>query len=329
MNNNNVLNHLKNIHSRLELAFQDSQEDVELAKQLEDFLNYVVYNKIPPVNTFDDFLTQEIADQLKENASLMRLFKTKSSKRAGKKGEKAFAQAILEIVNLMQPNLITNKTETNLKKVIVGEESATVFAQNLSSDMAEELKKLLKSKKSVRKYSSWDARAGKIDVDMSGVTCIGEPNELAKKLIAATASVKNYSSFNIGLEKVDRQKAYMAVISEIYPEMTKETLESSWEYYNFEHLYENPEIENHLQHLINLYALTGYGQAYIDRAKNTIVRKYAKFLMVNNRSKGEIKIQSTKSIIYNELIKNTTNNNFTSHLNKKNKYSTYYNLNNK
>lgn len=296
--------HLSTAHSRLLLEFGDFKDDAALAQQLEDFLNYVIYNKMSSSNPFDEILTQEIADQLKQNTSLINLFKQGSSKTVGKKGEKAFAQAILEIVNLIQPEILQHTMQTNLKKAIIGQMSATVLAQTITDKEAKELEQQLNSKKSIRKYSSWNARSGKIDVDTSYVEIIGEPSPLAEQLLNITASVKNYSSFKVHLENVDRKKAYLAIVSEAYPDYNKEELEGLWQKYQIDHIGNDAVVEQHLQHLINLYALTGYGQAYINKAKGVIERKYARFLMMNNRSSQEIKIQSTKKIVLDELMGN-------------------------
>lgn len=294
--------HLQQAHNHLLSEFGDYEKDSALAQQLEDFLNYVVYDKIPPSNSFDEILTKDIADQLKQNTSLVNLFKQGSSKTVGKKGEKAFAQAILEIVKLIQPDILQHTMQTNLKKAIIGQMSATVLAQTITDEEANQLEQQLNSKKSIRKYSLWAARSGKIDVDTSYVEITGEPTPLAKQLLNITASVKNYSSFKIHLENVNRKKAYLAIVSEAYPNYNKNELEGLWQKYQVDHIGNDAAVEEHLQHLINLYALTGYGQAYINKAKGAIERKYARFLMMNNRSANEIRIQSTKKIVLDELM---------------------------
>lgn len=321
-----LIAHLQQAHNRLLSEFGDYSDDKDLAQQLEDFLNYVIYDKIPPSNSFDEILTKDIADQLKQNTSLINLFKQGSSKTVGKKGEKAFAQAILEIVNLIQPDIFQHTMQTNLKKVIIGQMSATILAQNITNEEVKQLEQQLNNKKSIRKYSSWAARSGKIDVDTSYVEIIGEASPLAKQLLNITASVKNYSSFKIHLENVDRKKAYLAIISEAYPNYNKNELEGLWQKYQIDHIGNNEVVEEHLQHLINLYALTGYGQAYINKAKGIIERKYARFLMMNNRSAKEIKIQSTKKIVLDELMGNGVSGFGSRFSQSKQKYEITYNV---
>lgn len=299
----NLMSHLMATHAAIESNFAESAEDEALARRLEDFLNFVVYKKMPPSNEFDTILTQEIAEELRKDTRLLHLFK--SGEGVGVKGENAFAKAIIKTVDLIQPGLLakSNMTE-NIKQAIIGNTSATIVAQNLSNEMATGLQKQLEAHKSIRQYSLWNARQGKIDVDTSLVQITGEPTPLAKQLLNITASIKNYSSFKVHLEKVDRHKAYLAIVSEAYPEKDKAGLEDLYQQYQIEHINNNPIVEEHIQHLINLYALTGYGQAYINKAQGIIERKFAKFLMVNNRAEGVIKIRSTKAIVKDSIFGN-------------------------
>ena len=53
-----------------------------------------------------------------------------------------------------------------------------------------------------------------------------------------------------------------------------------------------------MSHLINLYALTGYGQVYIDKQA---ISQFANYLFYNNPSKQKIYVFSTKQIV-NQLF---------------------------
>ena len=116
-------------------------------------------------------------------------------------------------------------------------------------------------------------------------------------------------------------------MSEAYPEKDNSELNDLWVQYQVKRVGNNANIEMHIQHLINLYALTGYGQSYINKAKSQLERKYAKFLMVNNRAEGSIKIRSTKAIVKDEILGNGISG-FGGHWSTKNsnKYKAYYKI---
>lgn len=312
-------------HAAIESTFSDSSADEALASKLEDFLNFVVYKKMPPSNEFDSILTKEIAEELRKDTRLLHLFK--SGEGVGVKGENAFAKAILKTVDLIQPGLLakSNMTE-NLKQVVMGNVSATVFAQQLSQEEADGLQKQLDAHKSVRKYSLWDARQGKIDVDTSLVEIKGQPTPLAEQLLNITASIKNYSSFRVHLENVDRKKAYLAIMSEAYPEKQGKDLQALYTQYQVRQIGNDPVVESHIQHLINLYALTGYGQTYINKAQGVIERKFARFLMVNNRAEGSIKIRSTKALVKESILAGGAGGFASRYSQSKQRYDVHFNI---
>lgn len=314
---------LQTAHKHLEdVLLQSSVEDAALAEKLEKFLNFVVYKKMPPSNTFDTVLTRAMAEELQKDTRLIHLF-TMGGKGVGKRGEKAFAEIILQIANLIDPKALKYSVSTSIKKAIIGNVSATVAAQEISQKHAQQLSQKLKGKQSIREFTSWNAKQGKIDVDTSQVEIVGAPTGLAKQLLNMTASVKNYTSFRIHLENVDRNKAYLAIMSETYPKLTKESLESLQ--FQFKNMENGEIVEEHLTHLIKLYALTGYGQAYINRTKEILERKYARFLMVNNRAAQEIKIRSTLAIARDEIF-GTGASGFITRKTSKGKYETVYNI---
>ena len=315
---------LRDAHFAIEAEFNDSANDIALAQKLEDFLNFVIYKKIPPSNEFDAILTQEIAEEIRKDTRLIHLFK--SNEGVGKKGEEAFAKAIIKMVNLIQPNIITNTVTKSIEQAVIGNMSATVMAQTIGEEYTKELQKQLEKNKSIREYTSWSARQGKIDIDTSKIEITGNPTGLAKQLLNLTISVKNYSSFKVHLENVDRKKAYLAVMSEVYPDKTKidlSNLENMWIQYQVRHINNDKHVEEHIQHLINLYALTGYGQVYINKTSAQLERKYAKFLMVNNRAEQNIRIRSTKEIVKNEIL-GSQSSGFIGRTTSKNKYSASY-----
>ena len=320
-----VLDHLRDIHQKLQKKFTASQQEIKLAKRLEKFLNYVIYDKMPEKGSpFDRILTKQIADELKKDSHLRNLFQISTNAEAGQRGEQAFATAITQIVNsLVAPKQKVN-VEDAIKEMIIGNQSATIIARNISDDHIVDLKKQLEAGKSIREYSSWNANFGKIDVDTSLLNIEGNLTPLARQLLNMTLSVKNYTDFQIHLEKVNRKKAYLAIISEIYPKASKQQLEKKYEKYQIKKIGTNLEVEEHLQHLINLYALTGYGQVYIDKAHQELIRKYAKFLAINNRETHTIIIRSTAEIAQQEIFADNGKSGFASRLTSKNKYAVSY-----
>lgn len=321
-----LLNHLNQAHSHLESVFNANiNKDIKLARELEQLLNYIIYDKDTSLssNSLWKALNNTARQNLKNNNNLKHLF----SLQGGLAGEEAFASAIAEIIQGIEPKL-NQQITNNIKDFIIGDQQATIVSQRIAKNAAQELKRQIdKDLKniSIKEYSSWKARMGKIDVDFSSIEIEGKIHSKAKQLLNITASIKNYSSFRVSLEKVNKKKAYLAIMSEAKPKLEKKGLEDLWKIYQIERKNNDPIVETHIQHLINVYALTGYGQTYINKAKQELERKFARFLMLNNIPAQEIKIQSTKKIVVDTILRGDSAG-FASRITSSNKYHITYTM---
>ena len=84
--------------------FKVNKDEEEVARQLELFLNYVVYgqNQSFPSN-LNELLSKEVAEEIRKDPFIMNLFKGKiNSNQKGKIGEEAFSRMILKI---LQPKI--------------------------------------------------------------------------------------------------------------------------------------------------------------------------------------------------------------------------------
>lgn len=281
---------LNGLHKRLASKFKVDGEEVAIAQSLEDFLNFVVYGKGLPknFNSLEGLLTMELAEQLKTDPRLTALFKTTYKK--GLSGEQAFAYAIKRIVESKAPSIL-EKISDDLHEVVIGGKTATIVSQKVQNELEREL--ITKGEKAnTRLYTQFDARAGKIDVDMTQVNFSAELTGYAQRLMQITASVKNYSDIVVHLENLNREKALQSIMSETYPSMSPASLEGY-----AQALSNNINFEEHILHLSYVYSLTGYGQVYIDKVEESIERKFAKYLMYNNNKEQFISIKSTKEIL--------------------------------
>ena len=295
-----LASNLNKAHASLISAFKTANKDKDFAERLEKFLNYVVYQKeLEDTSKPDGFFTKALADYIRQRPEIIALF----GRSGGYEGEHAFATMMLTI---LQYSISDIDVKEMVDQVIIGDQMATIATQGMLKKSSDKIKQNLQNSKSIREYTAWDARQGKIDIDMSEIQIIGKIKPEAQQLLQMTASVKNYSDFKIHLERVNVEKAYIAIMSEAYPRKTDvNSLKKLYnDYYQERSKQADAEITNHINHLINAYALTGYGQAYYTRGDAAAIeKKYAKFLMINNRAAQQIIIRSTGDIVLNEILK--------------------------
>ena len=307
-----LLKKLNAIHNRLSNDFKINKDEEEVARQLELFLNYVVYgqNQSFPSN-LNELLSKEVAEEIRKDPLIMNLFKGKiiNSNQKGKIGEEAFSRMILKILQPKIQQLSSDKDfQDAIQQVMIGNMSTTIINKKIANKFSQEIQQSLEKGKTIRRYTEYGARAGKIDIDFSRLDISAQLTPFAQQLLKITATVKNYSDFSIHLENVNIRKAYLAIMTELYPNMKQETINNFFKYNHGE------QEEQHLSHLMNLYALTGYGQVYIDKMRHTLERKYAKYLMYNNNAAQKIIVRTTNSIIQNSIFKKTDSNAFSSRL---------------
>lgn len=339
-----LVKNLLAIHNKLKNEFlNQASQDVGLARKLEDFLNYAIYNNHDAQQRLlgvSGALSLAHADELKKDTRLKGLFMGEgTSQELGNRGEKAFAAAIVKIVNteLKEHKLHIGDT---IEKMNIGSVSATIIADEIAQKHSQAILSALQSEKksNIRhQYSSWNARQGKIDIDTSqaaGVEIISKLSPEAQSLLNMTLSVKNYRDWQIKLERVNKDKAYRAILSTL-PGSTRESLENA--YKDTYEILKNrsrygADIEAHLTHIAQLYALTGYGQTYLktDNLTGDLIKKYARFLAINNRKERKIIIRSTAEIVANEILNSSGANQIIGWTSSRNDkyYKAYYNMSN-
>lgn len=303
---------LDDFHKKMQRQFKAKAEDSQLAKDLEDFLNYVVYNREivgEKSNDLQALMNNELIESFRNDPIIIKLFQGKvRGVRKGEAGERAFALSLLKII---QHNISSEKTKEVIalemekaikdEGVIIGKQLATVISERNSKAVLKEIQ----SKKSISKYTDFKPRQGKVDIDMgqANIDIDISPTSLAAKLLNITATVKNYSSFSIHLEYVNSRKAYMAIVSELDKKYSSKAIDRMYkQYYETQELVSDHIVGTHLNHFMNIYALSGYGQVYI--TETDLERKYAKFLMYNNTKEQVIKILSTNQIIRESIFDN-------------------------
>lgn len=323
----NLVMKLDDHHKKLQAQFKSNNSDKKLAKDLETFLNYVVYEKDLPNkrNTLSGLMDQALIDDIRKDPRIIALFKGQiKGVSKGVAGEQAFAAALLKIIqhkaSAASPEGMKKIEEQcakaiqdayNNQGVIIGGQMATIINEVVHEENKEEIQaELIKEKKgSIRKYTEWDAKMGKIDIDMTQIELEGNQSPLVKKLLKITASVKNYKDFRIKLESVNRKKAYLAIMNTLYPNKTSAEINSLFsDYYETKTKHSVFDVDSHLGHMMSLYALTGYGQTYI--TANALEKKYATFLMYNNTQKEVIKIYATHSLIQDSLFNDSKSKDF-------------------
>ena len=293
------------LHNKLVKQFTSNKKDIETAKALEGFLNYVVYDKDDAYKfqhknqDIATVLTRELANQLRQDPIIKNKFLATVNK--GQSGEEAFAYALSKIIeNSAKEGKIQNMEE-NLKNVIIGNAQASIISSSVAKVAENQIKQeLAKKTGNIRQYTQYALRSGKIDIDMHGINIGVELTGFGKTLSNITASVKNYTDFSIHLENLNRFKAVQATLAELYPKLDQEGL-FNYAKYLINQSSSNNQLAEHILHISYIYALTGYGQTYFFKAAEAfdtkIEKKYAKFLMYNNNEDRIIKIQSTREIV--------------------------------
>jgi hypothetical protein len=103
---------------------------------------------------------------------------------------------------------------------------------------------------------------------MAELKATGTFNEAASKLLDLTASVKNSNDFLIKLETLNRKKAYFAIMKGIAGnnltgsgmEISDDEIEELYKFYFVNAPSKQDEfVASHINHMSQIYALTGYG----------------------------------------------------------------------
>lgn len=297
------------IHTKLKNQFK-VKEDAQLAKELELFFNYVVYQQDSDFNNsafkiLKGVLKEELLQQLRMNKSLISLFKNTDKKNMGERGEEAFA-TLLEEILLANINELEDVAAKEMAKklknphsIITGDTLTTVtIPEKMIKIVEKSQQKLIADDE----YMRFALRKGKTDIDTSSLSFNGAWSEQASKLIGLTASVKNYNDFEVKLENVNRKKAYLAIV----PQLKRVSISTASQLYENYFIKKTMPLDemvmSHLEHVFQIYALTGYGQSIINNAGEIVMQNYSRFLFYNNPTAKTIIVKSTKQIIQDEIL---------------------------
>jgi hypothetical protein len=265
---NNITTTLKSIHDELIAQFA-ANEDTLLAKELEEFLNAIIYNakwSEGSVQGLSGVLTNDLLKSIKESEdfnSFRKLFTEsgKTTKTIGQRGEKAFSTYIYKIIE-SELKKIEGKLSEEIKKSFspdamqVGKKTTAIKVP--LNIIGEKIKKGFKSYDD--KYFRTYLRQGKNDLKVLDMTFEGKIKGNVTKLLGLTASIKNYKSFTVKLEQVNHEKAYLAIIPNLKQVDEKKARELYEGYYGSNPtLRADKEVTEHINHISKIYALTGYG----------------------------------------------------------------------
>ena len=304
------------LHKRMESKFKTGQTATEKqARELEEFFNYIIYDKNPvnKTNSFIKGIDSETRKLLAQSPYVSRLrlgTEAKSSSELGVEGEQGFAYLLLQAMGAVDKQVkerLDQNLELYMNQIIMGNVQAATLAKGVGEEVAQkaeaEGRKALHGMRD--KYGVYAFRQGKIDINTSLLELNIELSPKAKQLLNLSASVKNYYSAYVHLETVNRKKAFQGIMATIDPNKTGHQTEKLFQYYYESGSGESADkVNQHLMHMVNLYALSGTGQTYLQKVSDmnykVIEAKLgAKFLIANIRTNREVVVVPVSFIASN------------------------------
>ncbi len=289
MNNNSLSAALQAVHNEMINEFQSNQ-DVAIAERLEVFFNKVIYNK----NTFVNFSSNEnigiILDKYLTDDLANRIRRSLKIKEKPKFTWQQFETTVGDITQKIVNNIF--ETRSTLKSAQAGTgQNYVPNLQEIPDDYKDEILKELSFVQDGDISRTW-ARMGKNDVFIQ--TKLRSDMESDYALLQNLSfSLKNYSG-TLKLEAVNPLKAYLAIMQNYQKYIkTNENLAVLYaDYYLKKVVPDDPEVTLHLNHLINVYALSGLGNYDLNTGKSV---GGTRFLVTNTGS--TIRVYSTAAII--------------------------------
>ena len=308
---------MKEVHKSLLSRFKDNQQDIQLAKDLEEFFNYIVYDTdkatLNDTNMFNKNLNEELRNQLRNSPYIQKLNELHNvggqKQLSGQAGEEAISFLLLQAIqNIEQSPILNTNIEKLVDQMITGQWQATTATEGLAKEIIDKAiqinnKNPGKGFNSLRKkYGVFGLRQGKVDIDTGQLILDHDFSSKAKQLLNLTTSVKNYQRATIHLETVNRQKAYQGIMATLYPDLSGHATQEIYNYYYEKQKDKNNDfLSEHFLHIVNLYALTGLGQMYFDKINYQTVTYSlgARFLIANISSLRKIIVVPTAEIAAN------------------------------
>lgn len=309
-----AIKQLKKMHDILKKKFKKTKDLTDF-KNLQEFLQFIVFddekNEIDNKNNpFAKFANQALKDELRKSPYVQNLYKNFSfgvttATKLGEYGEQGFSFLLAQAINILEKNGEIEKDENlknTIEKIIIGKEEATMMPKKVLKKISDEVR--LQGQSNIKtfrglfkKYGVFALKQGKIDIDMARFQFNVNQNQLAKKLSSLAVTVKNYSKDIIHLENVNVLKAYQACHYAITRQRNVKEINKEYDEI-FLPILKEYEVLHHMTHIVNLYALTGMGQSYIDKVNLSMVQTKlgADTLAVSQRKSKKIYIIPTADI---------------------------------
>lgn len=289
-------NMLDDIHQCLSRQFKVNN-DARNAQKLEEFFNYIIYRR--PTNVFDQILTKEIADTIRrQNSFLVEAFQTSGSTywQTGLKGELAFANLIKRTVEA-----VAGQPRGSISDTIVSGQQLTTVVNNFSNDMIEKINLGIQKEIQAADYTYYQPKQQKTDIRGLSVNFTLSPE--AQWLLELSATVKNYHSKAITLGSASNKKILQSTLYASDIDTNKKLLYMKQLFEKRSIRIKNSLERQHLNHIRQIYELTGFGQIEVSADGNLLgLAKQPKYLMINQIGQ-RIVIRSTSQLVQ-EILSN-------------------------
>ena len=286
---------LNQLHGQI-LAQNSVTQDVKLAERMENFYNRIIYNKalIPAADDdnlgriLDSIMTEELAQEIQ------RTINTQTWGKGLNTSESLPKWQILEKKVGIIAQKVVNKafgTKAQLKTITTGTNMSYVDLSKIPEEFKEDFFNHI-SQVQDGNITRTQARQGKNDVYVYANLKDNVSQEL-QLLQSLSFSVKNYSG-TIKLEAVNPLKGYLAIMQHYKTYLPKgfDLYNAYRKYYITNESEADETVTAHLNHILNIYALTGLGNFNLNTGEPD---KAVRFLLVNTGS--NIRIYSTAAII--------------------------------
>lgn len=289
MSENSLSAALGRTHQAMINSLQVTQ-DKAVADRLENFYNRVIYNRNMTAasdeigTVLDQYLTEQLAEKIRKSMGIQ--------------GTPKFTWQTLEstlgtISQKMINNVFSTKGRLSSAQVGTGQTYVPVL-QNIPEQYKEAFLQelsVVRDGENTRTY----ARMGKNDVLITAELRPEMAQEL-QVLENLSLSIKNYSG-TIKLEAVNPLKGYLAIMQN-YQDILGDIdlVEAYMKYYKGGGGEADPEVTQHLNHMLNVYALTGLGSIDLTTGKQVGATR---FLVVNTGR--NIRVYSTAEMIQDLL----------------------------
>lgn len=263
-------------------------QDKSVADRLENFYNRIIYNRTMTAATdkigllLDQYLTDKLATRIQISMGLHGIAQPKFT-------WQSFETTIGTISQKMINNIFQTRSQLQSAQAGTGQTYVPILT-NIPEELKEEFLRqlsIVEDGPNTRTH----ARMGKNDVLITA-TLKPDMEEGLRVLETLSLSIKNYSG-TIKLEAVNPLKGYLAIMQHFQQYVKDIDLVSAYmKYYGAKTVPADDEVTLHLNHLLNVYALTGLGTFDLMTGKSVAATR---FLVVNTGR--NVRVYSTAEMI--------------------------------